>query len=90
MFVLLFVCLLPLCLLLRWVYPPGGSQRGSSETVKQTYCFPVLLCLLPTLEVPPGGYRQRRRKCDSMFVFCLFVYFLSGYLQVGIDKQKTV
>ena len=23
-----------------------------------------------------------------MFVFCLFVYFLSGYLQVGIDKGE--
>ena len=47
----------------------------------------MFVCLLP-LCLPPGGYIQRRRECDSMFVFCLFVYFLSGYLQVGIDKGE--
>ena len=47
----------------------------------------MFVCLLP-LCLPPGGYRQRRRECDSKFVFCLFVYFLSVYFQVGINKGE--
>ena len=46
------------------------------------------VCLLP-LWLPPGGYRQRRRECDSMFdtPVCLSTSH-SGYLQVGIDKGE--
>ena len=65
------------------VYLQVGIDKGERSVY---VCF-LCVCLLP-LWLPPGGYRRRRRECDSMFVFCLFVYFLSGYLQVGIDKGE--
>ena len=34
------------------------------------------------------GIDKGERECHSMFVFCLFVYFLSVYLQVGIDEGE--
>ena len=66
-------------------YLQVGIDEGEGSV---TVCL-FSVCLLP-LWLPPGGYRRRRRECDSMFVFCLFVYFLSGYLQVGIDKGERV
>ena len=65
-------------------YLQVGIDKGERSV---TVCFFLFVRLLP-LWLPPGGYKQRIRECDSMCVFCLFVYFLSVYLQVGIDKGE--